>query len=79
MAWLVLVGAVNSTISLYYYLTVIRWMYIERPTEERTAVPKIALSFSANAVLMICTVGMLALGMLPAILRWVETSAQAGF
>jgi NADH-quinone oxidoreductase subunit N len=79
MAWLVLVAAVNSTISLYYYLTVIRWMYIEKPTAEVAAVPRIPVSGTANAVLMICTAGMLLLGMLPQILRWVETAAAAGF
>ncbi len=79
MAWLVLVAAVNSTVSLYYYLTVIRWMYIEKPTAEVTAVPPIRISAAANAVLMICTAGMLLLGMLPQILRWVETVAAAGF
>ena len=79
MAWLVLVGAVNSTISLFYYLTVIRWMYIEKPTAEQSAVPTISTSNCAGAVLAICTVGMLALGLLPQILRWVESAAQAGF
>jgi NADH-quinone oxidoreductase subunit N len=79
MAWLVLVGAVNSTVSLYYYLTVIRWMYIEKPTAEQSAVPPIRTSNSSGAVLAICTVGMLALGLLPQILRWVESAASAGF
>jgi NADH-quinone oxidoreductase subunit N len=31
--WLVAVAAVNSTISLYYYLRVVRQMYIEPPFE----------------------------------------------
>jgi NADH-quinone oxidoreductase subunit N len=79
MAWLVLVGAVNSTISLFYYLTVIRWMYIEKPTPEQSAVPPIRTSYCGAAVLAICTVGMLALGLLPQVLRWVESAAQAGF
>jgi NADH-quinone oxidoreductase subunit N len=79
MAWLVLVAAVNSTVSLYYYLTVIRWMYIERPTVEVAAVPPIRSSAAANAVLMISTVGMLLLGLLPQILRWVESAAAGGF
>jgi NADH-quinone oxidoreductase subunit N len=79
MAWLVLVGAVNSTVSLFYYLTVIRWMYIEKPTEAQSAVPPIRVSGSGAAVLAVCTVGMLALGLLPQILRWVESAAAAGF
>lgn len=79
MAWLVLVGAVNSTVSLFYYLIVIRWMYIEKPTPEQSAVPPIRVSNCGGAVLAICTVGMLALGLLPQILRWVESAAAAGF
>jgi NADH-quinone oxidoreductase subunit N len=79
LAWLVLVGAVNSTISLFYYLTVIRWMYIEKPTAEQSAVPPIRVANCGAAVLAICTVGMLALGLLPQVLRWVETAAAAGF
>ena len=79
MAWLVLVGAVNSTVSLFYYLTVIRWMYIEKPTEAQSAVPPIRVAASGGIVLAICTVGMLALGLLPQVLRWVESAAQAGF
>jgi NADH-quinone oxidoreductase subunit N len=79
MAWLVLVGAVNSTVSLYYYLTVIRWMYIEKPKGDAGPVPAIAVSPTANAVLVISTIGMLALGLLPQLLRWVEAAAAAGF
>ena len=78
-AWLVLVAAVNSTVSLYYYLTVIRWMYIEKPTAAQSAVPPIRTSNCGAAVLAVCTVGMLALGLLPQILRWVESAAAAGF
>ena len=79
MAWLVLVGAVNSTVSLYYYLTVIRWMYIERPEPETGAVPAIPVSPAAATVLAVCTLGMLALGLFPQFLRWVDAAAAAGF
>lgn len=37
--WLVAVAAVNSTISLYYYLRVVRQMYIEPPYPEAATVP----------------------------------------
>lgn len=37
--WLVAVAAVNSTISLYYYLRVIRQMYIEPPYPEARRIP----------------------------------------
>ncbi|HEY5998472.1 MAG TPA: NADH-quinone oxidoreductase subunit N [bacterium] len=77
--WLVLVAAVNSTVSLYYYLTVIRWMYIEKPKEGSTPVPAIPVSAASGAVLAISTIGMLALGLLPQFLRWVESASASGF
>jgi NADH-quinone oxidoreductase subunit N len=79
LVWLVLVAAVNSTVSLYYYLSVIRWMYIQKPTEAIPAVPPIRVSGAAAAVLLICTAGMLTLGLVPAVLRWVDAAAAAGF
>ncbi|MFA6244721.1 MAG: proton-conducting transporter membrane subunit, partial [Candidatus Hydrogenedentales bacterium] len=39
MHWLVAVAAVNSTVSLYYYLRVIRQMYIESPAEGAATLP----------------------------------------
>ncbi len=39
MHWLVAVAAVNSTVSLYYYLRVIRQMYIEPPAEGAATLP----------------------------------------
>jgi NADH:ubiquinone oxidoreductase subunit 2 (subunit N) len=66
-------------VSLYYYLTVIRWMYIEKPKGDAVAVPAIPVSGTASAVLIISSIGMLALGLLPQILRWVDAAAAAGF
>src|SRR5690606_25014145 len=37
--WLVAVAAVNSTISLYYYLRVVRQMYIEAPADGARPLP----------------------------------------
>ena len=51
--WLVAVAAVNSTISLYYYLRIVRQMYIE-PTfegaERLTISRRMALTVGALAV-----------------------------
>jgi NADH-quinone oxidoreductase subunit N len=60
--WLVAVAAVNSTISLYYYLRVVRQMYIEPAGEEARTLPvswKLALT---QAVLL---TGVLLLGIVP--------------
>jgi uncharacterized membrane protein YczE len=54
-------------------------MYIERPKPETGAVPAIPVSPAAGTVLAACTLGMLALGLLPQFLRWVDAAAAAGF
>lgn len=35
--WLALVGVINSVISLYYYARILRYMFLQEPVEERTA------------------------------------------
>lgn len=60
--WLVALAAVNSTISLYYYLRVVRQMYIEPPDTDAKALPvtwKLAIT---EAVLLAAVV---TLGILP--------------
>ena len=60
--WLVIVAALNSILSLYYYLMVLRRMYISEPVvtgaRMKTAVP-------VRAVLLITTIGIFWLGILP--------------
>ena len=63
--WLVGFGVVNSVISLYYYLLVIRQMYIGRaeitdPREARLRVPLIT-----NGVLGVLTLGVFFVGLYP--------------
>ena len=79
LIWLVLVAAVNSTISLYYYLIVLKWMYIVKPDEKNPGVPKIAVPTAAVAGLALATVGMILVGLVPGIVRWAQTAAAAGF
>lgn len=77
--WLVFVGAVNSTISLYYYLIVIKWMYIVRPTEGQEAIPPLAVTWAGRVVLVVTTAAMLLVGMVPHVIRWTEAAAAVGF
>jgi NADH-quinone oxidoreductase subunit N len=60
--WLVTLAAVNSTISLFYYLKIVRQMYIEAPLE-------LPSSFSTSrlftATLCITLVGTILIGVLP--------------
>jgi NADH-quinone oxidoreductase subunit N len=73
--WLVIVAALNSVLSLYYYLRVLRRMYITEPTVPSAPVKT---AFSVKVVLLITTIGIFWLGILPGPLMKVisEVSAQ---
>lgn len=60
--WLVVVAALNSVVSLYYYLLVLKQMYIAEPPAGSVP-PHVALS--VKAVLLLSTVGTFWLGILP--------------
>jgi len=61
-AWLVVAGALNSTVSLYYYLLVLKRMYMWDKTKE---LPKISVPATVTAALIILSVLMLVLGIFP--------------
>ena len=56
--WLVALGAVNVAISLYYYLMLVKRMYLDAP---RTATP-IRVSLPTTVVLSLLILGILAIG-----------------
>jgi NADH-quinone oxidoreductase subunit N len=60
--WLVVVAALNSVVSLYYYLLVLKRMYI---TDAPQGAVSIRVSFPVKAVLLLTTVGTFWLGILP--------------
>ncbi len=60
--WLVIVAALNSIVSLFYYLLVLRRMYIVEPAEPG---PRLGVSFPVKAVLFLTTVGIFVLGIIP--------------
>ena len=60
--WLVIVAALNSILSLYYYLLVLRRMYISEPAVPG---PRMKTAFSVKVVLLITTIGIFWLGILP--------------
>ena len=60
--WLVIAGALNSTISLYYYLLILKRMYIFDPKIEY---PKIHLPLSLKIALLTSIVAILVLGVFP--------------
>ena len=74
--WLVGVAAVNSTISLYYYLRIVRQMYIEPPAAD--AVP-VQTSPLFRTALLVASLGGLLLGVVPGVYEAVRTGAAVWF
>jgi len=61
MIWLAVAGVLNSALSLYYYVRVIRYMYVEKgPTEE-----KIKLPLSMTVAIAICVGATILIGLWP--------------
>lgn len=71
--WLVAVAAVNSTISLYYYLQIVRQMYIEPAdgnAQPLKTTPALAIS------ILITVVGSVVLGVVPGFYEMIHTSTS---
>jgi len=62
MHWLVAVAAINSTISLYYYLRIVRAMYIEPPDEKSC---RLVVSPVMQVTLLMASFGVVFLGIFP--------------
>jgi NADH-quinone oxidoreductase subunit N len=73
LAWLALLGALGVAVSLYYYLSIVRVMYIEEPLHET----QLALSFSSKFFLSALTFGIILAGVWQApFLHWAENAAH---
>jgi NADH-quinone oxidoreductase subunit N len=59
LIWLAAVGAVNSILALYYYLGVLKSVYLFRAETEQTPFP---MPVTSAAALVVCTAGLLLLG-----------------
>jgi NADH-quinone oxidoreductase subunit N len=77
MIWLAVVGVLNSIIGLYYYLTVLKYVYLYPPPEEVEAIP---LSRSYALALGVLVVGIILIGTIfgPWV-SWATTAAKALF
>lgn len=60
--WLVIVGILNSVVGLYYYLTVIKVVYLHRMDGEDEAAHPIPLSRPYVLALVVLTVGIILIG-----------------
>ncbi|MCQ2085005.1 MAG: NADH-quinone oxidoreductase subunit N [archaeon] len=61
--WLAFIAVLNSAISLYYYVRVIRAMYIEKPN--KGADGKIAIPKTFAVAIVICVIAVVVLGVYP--------------
>lgn len=77
--WLVLIATVNATISLYYYLIVIKWMYLVKPEDVAPKIGKVKIPLSGSVALVTTSAAMIVIGVLPQVIKWIEISAKGGF
>jgi NADH-quinone oxidoreductase subunit N len=70
--WLAVIGIINSVIGLYYYLVVLKVVYLYRSEEEQKP---ISLVPSWQLALTICVIGIIALGVIFA--PWYNLSLEA--
>jgi len=75
MAWLVIIAVVNSVISAYYYLRVVRVMYLGAPASEE----RVPSSGALRAALAFACLGVLFLGIYPWALLKIAESAVGMF
>ena len=61
MTWLVIIGVVNSVVSAYYYLRVIKVMFLQAPIHTE----RVGASWPVNVALGIATLALLWLGVAP--------------
>jgi len=73
LLWLVIIAVINSVISAYYYLRVVKVMWFGEPASEE----KIPSSASLRLALLICCAGVLLLGIVPGlVMRVAEYAAR---
>ena len=75
LVWLAVVGAVNSVVSAYYYVGIIRTMYLREPAGDVTSIPT---ALSAKLALGVTLAAILVLGLWPGGLLDVARTAASG-
>jgi len=72
LVWLAIVGVLNAIIGLYYYLTILKVVYLHRSERDAEPVP---VSRPAALVLVTCVAAILMLGIFSA--PWLAWAMQA--
>lgn len=75
MAWLAIIGVINSVIALYYYLVVLKVVYLHRSEDETRP---LLVPSSRKIALILCIAGVLVLGIIVApLFEWTSLAATA--
>ncbi|MBN2471030.1 MAG: NADH:ubiquinone oxidoreductase subunit N, partial [Anaerolineae bacterium] len=61
LTWLAIVGVLNALVALYYYLMVVKVMYVDRSADEEKP---LVVSTSAGWAMAIAALGVLVLGVI---------------
>lgn len=77
LEWLAIIGVINAIIALYYYLVVIKIIYVDRSEDDDQPIP---LTTTAAWVLGITSIAVLILGVIPqAVYDWATDGAMSLF
>ena len=68
----VFVALVNTVVSLYYYLLIVKAMYIKKTT---TPLPAFQSDVNTKLALALCTLGIVAFGIVSCIYSWISAAA----
>lgn len=73
--WLAAIGIFNAFIALYYYLSVLKYVYLYRSEEEEIVIP---VPRAAAVALLVTSLGMLLLGTVASpLIEWTQRAASA--
>jgi NADH-quinone oxidoreductase subunit N len=75
LLWLVIIAAINSVISAYYYLRVVKVMWFNPATSHE----KVPSSIAPKVALVICCLGVLLLGIIPGLMMKLAELATSIF
>ena len=70
--FVVFVALINTVVSLYYYLLIVKAMYIKKTT---TPLPEFKSDANTKFALALCTTGIAAFGILSCIYEWIANAA----
>ena len=74
---LVFIALLNTIISLYYYLLVVKAMFINEPEEGHEAIPAFRSACSERLGMWICTLGIIIIGLASCVYTYIYDAANA--